>query len=340
MLIMFTTGPHATLWPMAQQSTVARRIVCRGIGLHSGEAVEIALCPARPGSGIVFVVLGHGGNGSSGAGSGVEIPARVDAIHSSSRATTLALVPDEGLSASASMSVSEAGERCRIATVEHLLATIFAFEIDNLRIEVSGSEIPAMDGSAAPFVDCLRRAGRTIQAGARDEFSIDRPIEIREGDRSIRIDPADELRISYAIDFDHPCIGRQSFDVTRLDEKVFERDLAPARTFGFAHEVEALHRAGLALGGRIENTLVLDDEKVLNEGGLRWPDEFVRHKIVDLIGDLALLGARPKAHIQVVRGGHRLHHRMVKALRASRAKPSIARNPRVPVPELPSAMDR
>jgi UDP-3-O-[3-hydroxymyristoyl] N-acetylglucosamine deacetylase len=325
---------------MAQQSTIARRIPCRGIGLHSGEEVEITLCPADPGSGIVFVALGHGhghgGNGSPGAGSNVEIPARVEAIHSSSRATTLALVPDELLSAS----VAENGASRRVATVEHLLATIFAFEIDNLRIEVSGSEIPAMDGSAAPFVDCLRRAGRTIQAGVRDEFSIDRPIEICEGDRSIRIDPAEELRISYAIDFDHPCIGRQSFDVTRLDEKVFERDLAPARTFGFAHEVEALHRAGLALGGRIENTLVLDDEKVLNEGGLRWPDEFVRHKVVDLIGDLALLGARPKAHIQVVRGGHRLHHRMVEALRASRAKPSIARNPRVPAPALPSAMDR
>lgn len=300
--------------------------------MHSGEEVAIDLCPAAPGSGIVFLSLGCEGKGTNGARAGVEIPARVDAIHSSSRATTLALAPRE-------RNANDGAGR-QVATVEHLLAAIFAFEIDNLRIEVSGSEIPAMDGSAAPFVDCLRNAGRTTQDAARDEFSIDEPIVICDGDRSIRIDPSEELRISYAIDFDHPCIGRQSFEVTSLDQEFFERELASARTFGFAHEVEALHRAGLALGGRIENTVVLDDEKVLNEAGLRWPDEFVRHKIVDLIGDLALLGARPKAHIRVVRGGHRLHHRLVEALRGTRETTSISRSPRVPEPGLRSALDR
>ena len=314
-----------------QQSTIVRRVACQGIGLHSGEEVEITLSPAAPGSGIVFVALGCD-HRDAGGGSGFEISACVDAIHSSSRATTLAV---------ASGANGNEGDPVRqIATVEHLLATIFAFEIDNVRIEVSGSEIPAMDGSASPFVDWLRSAGRIAQTATRDEFSIDAPIVIRDGERSIRIDPADELRISYEIDFDHPCIGRQSFEVTGLDEKVFEEELAAARTFGFAHEVEALHRAGLALGGRIENTVVLDDEKVLNAEGLRWPDEFVRHKIVDLIGDLALLGARPKAHIQVVRGGHRLHHRMVEALMASRESPSIARNPRALAPTSTSASDR
>ncbi len=335
---MSTLGPHATLSNMAQQSTIARKIRCRGIGLHSGEEVEIALCPADPGSGIVFVALGRSGNGSVDAGADVEIPACVDAIHSSSRATTLARIsgaPAIGGDGDADDFDSGSGATRRVATVEHLLAAIFAFEIDNLRIEVAGSEIPAMDGSAAPFVECLRKAGRTTQAGMRDEFSIDRPIEISEGDRSIRIDPAEELRISYAIDFDHPCIGRQSFELTSLDEKVFERDLAPARTFGFVHEVEALHRAGLALGGRIENTLVLGDDGVLNEGGLLWPDEFVRHKIVDLIGDLALLGARPNVHIQVVRGGHRLHHQMVEALRSARGQSATRRNPRVHEPTSP-----
>jgi UDP-3-O-[3-hydroxymyristoyl] N-acetylglucosamine deacetylase len=173
-----------------------------------------------------------------------------------------------------------------------------------------------MDGSAAPFVDWLRSAGRQVQSEHRPELAIEESFEIREGDRSIHVEPSDELRISYGIDFDHSCIGRQTFEILALDEKVFEHELAPARTFGFAQEVEALHEAGLALGGNLENTVVLGDEKVLNEGGLRWPDEFVRHKIVDLIGDLALLGARPKAHIRVERGGHRLHHRLVTELHA------------------------
>jgi len=286
-----------------QQTTINRRIACQGIGLHSGAPVEIALCRAPVGSGITFILLGEGE-----AGEDVEIPAVVEAIYSSSRATTLALKTDTSEQIST--------RRPHVATVEHLLATVFALEIDNLRIEVSGSEIPVMDGSAAPFVDWLRSAGRQVQSERRPELAIEESFEIREGDRSIRVEPSDELRISYGIDFDHSCIGRQTFEILALDEKVFEHELAPARTFGFAQEVEALHEAGLALGGNLENTVVLGDEKVLNEGGLRWPDEFVRHKIVDLIGDLALLGARPKAHIRVERGGHRLHHRLVTELHA------------------------
>jgi UDP-3-O-[3-hydroxymyristoyl] N-acetylglucosamine deacetylase len=284
-----------------QQSTIRRRIECRGIGLHTGEEVEVALCPAPADSGIVFVSLAAGDGEAD-----VDIPACLATVHSSSRATTL--------SVAASASRLNGESLRQVGTVEHLLATIFALEIDNLRIEVSGSEIPVMDGSAAPFVDWLRSAGRTTQAAKRKAFRLDGCIEIRDGNRSIRIEPADELRISYAIDFDHPCIGRQCLEIARLDAKVFESELASARTFGFVHEVEALREAGLALGGGMENAVVLDDERVLNRDGLRWPDEFVRHKMVDLLGDLALLGARPRAHIQVERGGHRLHHRLVEAL--------------------------
>jgi UDP-3-O-[3-hydroxymyristoyl] N-acetylglucosamine deacetylase len=283
-----------------QQSTIARRVACSGIGLHSGEGVEISLSPAAAGTGIVFVSLG-----AAQGGGDVEIPALANAVQSTSRATTLG-----------PPSASDGFDpgQTKIATVEHLLAALFALEIDNVRVEVRGPEIPAMDGSAKHFVEWIRSAGKESQDAPRRELEIVEPFEIREGDRWIRIEPADALRISYAIDFAHPCIGRQSLEISSLDGTVFERELAAARTFGFAHEVEALRNAGLALGGDFGNTVVLDESKVLNFGGLRWPDEFVRHKITDLLGDLALLGASLKAHIRVEKGGHGLHHQLVQAL--------------------------
>jgi len=283
-----------------KQSTIAHTVVSAGLGLHSGEAVELTLRPAPAESGIVFVLL------SADPDAGVEIPASIERVYSSSRATTLAAEGDS----------NEGRPPPHIATVEHLLAAIFALDIQNLRIEVSGSEVPVMDGSALPFVVALRSAGRVMQDASLRAFEVDEPFEIREGDRSIRVEPADELSISYGIDFDHPKIGRQFFEVLKLDDKVFEQELAPARTFGFLHEVEALRKAGLAMGGSLGTAVVLDEQGVLNEGGLRWPDEFVRHKIIDLVGDLALLGARPRAHIAVERGGHRLHHQLVEALAA------------------------
>jgi UDP-3-O-[3-hydroxymyristoyl] N-acetylglucosamine deacetylase len=305
-----------------QQSTIARRVSCSGTGLHSGEPVELVLAPAAAGTGIVFVLLGAARDGGN-----VEIPALGGAVLSTSRATTLAAV--KPLAAVKSAEVKPAApngssrlvedgvgdsQRAKIATVEHLLAALFALGIDNVRIEVRGSEIPAMDGSAAPFVELIRRAGEEGQGARPRELTVVEPFEIRDGDRWIRIEPADALRISYAIDFAHPCIGRQSLEITSFDEKVFECDLAAARTFGFVHEVEALRNAGLARGGNFDNTIVLDETKVLNPDGLRWPDEFVRHKVIDLVGDLALLGASIHAHIQVEKGGHGLHHRLVQAL--------------------------
>ena len=290
-----------------QQSTVVRRVALCGTGLHSGEEVEIALCPADAGSGIVFVSLDTGG----GRGD-VEIPARADALLSSTRATTLAAPRSRqrgGL-----LDGDPGGNSAQVSTVEHLLATLYALGIDNARVEVTGSEIPALDGSAAPLLDWVRLAGRETQGAARDVFAIAEPLEIRDGDRWIRIEPAECLKISYAIDFEHPCIGRQSLEISSVDEKTYERELAAARTFGFADEVQALREAGLALGGSFDNTIVLDETRILNAGGLHWPDEFVRHKIVDLVGDLALLGAFLHAHVQVEKGGHRLHHRLVRAL--------------------------
>lgn len=285
-----------------QQTTIARRVACHGAGLHNGQPVELVLCPAVAGSGIVFVSIGAARDGGD-----VEIPATASAVHSTTRATTLSPPATR-------VETASTRTRVTIATVEHLLATLFALGIDNVRVEVRGSEIPAMDGSAAPFVDWIRQAGMASLDAPRRAFSVAKNFEIREGDRWIRIEPADTLRITYAIDFAHPLIGRQTFSLRSLDAETFERELARARTFAFAHEVEALRSAGLARGGNLKNTVVLDETGLLNVDGLRWPDEFVRHKIIDLVGDLALFGAPLHGHIQVEKGGHGLHQRLVQAL--------------------------
>lgn len=292
---------HATLRARrgvsVQQSTIARRVACSGIGLHGGEEVELALCPAAADTGIVFVSLA-----TAEADCDVEFSASAAAVVSTSRSTTLGSIDSSGVLGA------------KISTVEHLLATLHAFAIDNVRVEVRGAEIPAMDGSAARFAECIRGAGRSEQELARREMVVVEPFEIRDGDRWIRVEPANGLRISYAIDFPHPSIGRQFLEIADLDESTFVSELAAARTFVFANEVATLHEAGLAHGGSLDNTLVLDDSGILNRGGLHWPDEFVRHKIVDLVGDLALLGAPLRAHVRVEKGGHRLHLQMVQAL--------------------------
>jgi len=275
----------------AQQATVARRVVCNGIGLHGGGEVEIAVCPGGPNTGIVFVV------DSPIRSSPVEIKACAATVQSSSRATSLS-----------------DGAGVTISTVEHLLATLFVLRLDNIRVEVRGAEIPMLDGSALPFVEWIREAGRVEQSCPRLEFDVDRPFEFVDGNRSIRIEPHYELWITYAIEFDHPAIGRQCLDLPRIDERIFEKQIAGARTFGFAHEIESLRAAGLAIGGSFDNALILDDERVLNETGLRWPDEFVRHKVIDLLGDLSLFGVPVNGHIHVERGGHSLHHRLVHGL--------------------------
>ncbi len=283
-----------------QQTTIARTVRWRGVGLHGGEPAVVEVHPARADTGLVFVVPGAAGAPDC------EIPARPEAVLSTTRATTLGpTVPREA---------AEVPAGRRVATVEHLLAALFAVGIHNARIEVRGGEVPALDGSAAPFATRLRRAGVRPLGAPRRELAITRAFEIAEGDRRIRIEPGDGLTIDYAIDFAHPCIGRQTFLLTALDAARFEAELAPARTFGFAHEVEALRAMGLGRGGDYANTLVLGEEGLLNPEGLRFPDEFVRHKVVDLLGDLALVGAELHAHVTVEKGGHGLHHALVRAL--------------------------
>jgi UDP-3-O-[3-hydroxymyristoyl] N-acetylglucosamine deacetylase len=228
-----------------------------------------------------------------------EIPARRAALTSARLATTLGR-----------------GE-ATVGTVEHLLSAVSAFGIDNLRVEVDGPEIPVMDGSAAPFLGLLRDAGRFDQQVARRVLRIRKPIAVRDGDRAIRISPAPQLTISYFVEYPHPSIGKQRVDGLVIDAVSFEREVARARTFGFLHEVEALWRGGLARGGSLDNTVVLDETRVLNPGGLRFPDEFVRHKVLDLIGDLALLGMPVLGHLEAERAGHALHHQLVERMLAT-----------------------
>lgn len=298
-----------------QQTTIARSVEWRGLGLHSGRPAVVTVLPAPPDTGLVFVTP------AAVEGAEIVIPARVDRVHSTSRATTLSErgrgegggTQRPGVPSAIAASPAPASGP-RVATVEHLLAALYGLGIHNARIEVEGGEVPALDGSAAPFVARLRRAGIRPLAAARRELEAIARFEVVEGDRSIRIEPGDGLSIEYGIDFAHPAIGRQRIVLRDLDADRFERELAGARTFGFVDEVERLRAEGLALGGDLTNTLVLGEAGLLNEGPLRWPDEFVRHKVVDLLGDLALLGCALHAAITVEKGGHGLHHALVRAL--------------------------
>ena len=273
---------------MRRQRTIAEKVSCTGVGLHSGVPVQLTLLPARAGTGIVTV--------RNDGDRPVEIPCHPQAVESTSFATTLGM------------------DGSTVSTVEHLLAACFGLGIDNIRVVVDGPELPVMDGSAASFVYLMHSAGLFEQRAPCGVLRFRRPIEVRDGERWIRVEPARRFRVSYAIDFDHPAVGRQTFEVDGLDPDHFERELAGARTFAFLRDVQGLWDAGLAKGGNLENTIVLDDDKPLNPEGLRWPDEFVRHKVLDLYGDLALLGLPIEGHIHVERGGHTLHQKLVSAI--------------------------
>lgn len=274
---------------MPHQRTIAEKIACRGLGLHSGEPVGFRLSPAAPGTGVVFICCN--------AGTETEIPARDEFVSASANATTLA---KDGAS---------------VMTVEHLLAALSARGVDNVRVEVDGPEIPATDGSAASFDSLLRDVGLCDQGGSRRVLEVRRGVGYADGSRSIQIEPALGFGIFYAVDFRHPAIGRQVLEIDDLTPARFEAEIAHARTFGFLDQVEALRGAGFARGACLDNTVVLDASGVMNEGGLRWPDEFVRHKVLDLVGDLALLGYPVRGRIRVERGGHAIHHALLRILR-------------------------
>jgi UDP-3-O-[3-hydroxymyristoyl] N-acetylglucosamine deacetylase len=267
------------------QKTLRKDIDCAGIGLHSGVRVAMRLRPAPPNSGIVFRRMDL---------DGAEIPARQEHLQRSNLATTLA------------------NGEASIGTVEHVLSAAAGLGIDNLIVEVEGKEVPILDGSAAPFIYLMHEAGIKVQQAPRQFIKIIEPLRVEQDGKFVAIYPSDRYKISYTIDFEHPLIGeqRQTFVVT---PRCFTEQIAPARTFGFLREVEALRKAGLALGGSMENAVVVGDNSILNNQ-LRFDDEFVRHKILDAIGDLALVGAPLLGHIVAHKAGHALHASMVETI--------------------------
>ena len=260
------------------QHTVRRSVSCTGIGLHSGRKVTLSLRPAAAGTGIRFRRADL---------DAVEIPATVDNVDRLHYAT--------GLSRNAET----------VRTVEHLLAALVGVGVDNVLVDLDQPEVPIMDGSAASFVYLLHEAGLRRLAAPRRYLKVLRPVSLSRGDKRIALYPSDHFKVSYSISFDHPLLRHMSRTIT-VTRASFADEIAPARTFGFLKEVEMLRRQGLALGGSLENAVVLGDTGVLNSG-LRFEDEFVRHKILDAIGDLALVGNPVVGHLVAHRGGHGLH---------------------------------
>jgi UDP-3-O-[3-hydroxymyristoyl] N-acetylglucosamine deacetylase len=291
-----------------RQHTVAGSAICAGVGLHTGERVRMAVRPAPAGAGIVFVRTD------------VQDDSRVPVSAEAVVATRLGTI----ISNRAGVTVS---------TIEHLMAALAALGVDNAVVELDGPEVPIMDGSAQPFIELLDRAGRRPQAASRRVIEILAPIVVAEGDKTAALVPASTFQVDFEIRFGSAAIGRQRV-VVEADEAGFRRELADARTFGFLHEVEALRAAGLARGGSTDNAVVIDGDRVLNPGGLRRPDEFVRHKALDAVGDLYVLGAPIQGRFQSCCGGHGLNNRLCRALLA---QPEAWRM-QAPAPELAEAV--
>ncbi len=274
---------------MIQQRTLRRTVSCAGIGLHSGTKVTLRLKPAPADHGIRFRRVDL---------DAPEIPASVDHLAGIQYATSLAR------------------DRASVDTVEHLLATLSSLGIDNVSIELDHAEVPIMDGSAAPFVYLINEAGTKRLPAARRYVKLYRHIALAWGDKRIDLYPAERLKVTYSISFEHPLLRHQSRTV-ELSEDAFVEEIAPARTFGFLKEVEMLRQKGLALGGSLDNAVVVGETGVLNNA-LRFDDEFVRHKILDVIGDLALVGYPLLGHVVVHRGGHGLHTALAAKILAER----------------------
>lgn len=266
------------------QRTLKRTVVTAGVGLHSGEVARLRLHPAPVNHGIRI----------HRRGSKEVIPARVDAAQELAYATRLG-----------------AGEAA-VSTVEHLLAALAGLGVDNVLVELDGPEIPIKDGSAAPFVELVARAGILEQHEPIAALRILAPIEVRDGEKWIRVEPAAEFIVDYRIAFDNPTIGYQRF-VGPLDETTFRTSIAPARTFGFLKEVNYLRSRGLARGGSLSNCVVVDGTKIIS-GELRFADEFVRHKVLDLVGDLALLEYPLLGRVTAHKAGHALHSALSRAI--------------------------
>ncbi|MDX8523397.1 UDP-3-O-acyl-N-acetylglucosamine deacetylase [Mesorhizobium sp. MSK_1335] len=275
------------------QTTVKSRATLTGIGVHSGKPVTVDFLPADADTGIVFH-LSNGGESRE----------------------FRALVAEVGATDLCTMLGDPAGEH--IGTVEHLMATVFGLGIDNLVIEIDGSEVPILDGSAMAFVEAIDQAGIETLAMKRRYIRVAKPVRVEAGASWAEFRPYDGTRFEVEIDFESPAIGRQQF-ASDINPDIFRRDIARARTFGFMKDVERLWAAGYALGSSLENSLVIgDDNRVINVGGLRYPNEFARHKTLDAMGDLALAGARFIGCFRSYRGGHRMNASALRRLLSDR----------------------
>ena len=270
------------------QTTIKKPVECSGIALHSGKKVNLKLSPAPPNTGIVFRRTDLGNK---------EIPAPTSAVRDVTRAVTLKR------------------DGAEVKTVEHLLAAFYGLRVDNIFADVDADEMPILDGSAAPFCYLIHEGRLKRQTVKRPYVRVLEPIEISTKGRRIAVYPSSRFKVTYTIVFPHPLIQRQeaTFDVT---PRTFKDEIAPARTFGFLKEVETLRKAGLALGGSLKNAIVLSETDVLNEK-LRFKDEFVRHKLLDLLGDISLLGLPIIGHVVAFKGGHELHNILVERIRKS-----------------------
>lgn len=277
-----------------QQRTLRRPIDMQGIGLHSGRMVSLELLPAPIGHGVRFSRVDLPGRPS--------VPAHFRYVVNTQMATTLGL------------------GKATVGTVEHLMAALQGEGIDNVMVEVDGPELPVMDGSSAPFCEAIRHAGAIAQDQERLALRVKRRVEAKLAGKWAVAEPSapGELEVFATIDWDHPAIGFQECHYSSRGTE-FLREIAPARTFGFAKEVEALKRMGLARGGSLDNAVVLDDARVLNPGGLRFNDEFARHKVLDALGDFKLAGIAIEAKVRLHRAGHELHRLLLSEIFRDRA---------------------
>lgn len=279
---------------MPKQQTVASEVTATGVALHSGVRVQITLKSAPPDTGIIFR--------RTDLTPPEDIPARADLVKETRLATTLV------------------HGQAKVATVEHLLAACVGCGIDNAIIELDNLEVPIMDGSSAPFVYLIEQAGVAAQDAPRRYIEVIEPVRVEMGDKFAELLPNPNFEVDFTIDFSHPAIPDDQCRVRmKLEDEDFLSHISRARTFGFAYEVETLRSMGLAQGGSMENAVVLDEYKVLNREGLRFADELARHKVLDAVGDLFLLGHRVRGKYHAFKSGHELNNRLCRALQANPA---------------------
>lgn len=271
-----------------RQMTIARPVTYSGVGLHTGEQCHMTFAPAEANTGIRFVRVDLDGK------------------------PEIAVDPDHVIGVERGTSIGFNGTK--VHTIEHVLAAVAGFGIDNLIIELDAGEPPVGDGSSLPFWKALQDAGLQELDAPRRQYKVTEPIHYQDGEVEITLLPSEQLQVSFSIDFDHPLV-RHQFESFEITPEIFETEIAPARTFGFLAEIEQLREAGLARGGNLRNAIVIGDDKILNDESLRFPTELVRHKILDLLGDLKVLNVDIQAHIIAHRSGHRTHLALVQILK-------------------------